>query len=138
MEYATQFSGVRLHDFKCVLPRAALVDDYIEPKLRRQIELFLKKIGLVRFVSAIFNAGFQLLFGSALQRAEHLHIFLFRWFDARQMMIIKTGFANSDYAPTLGQVAQWRDYVFRDFFGRGRVHSNYRVDIRILFGKIDS
>ena len=66
MKDAAQFSGVRLHDFERVVPRVALVDDHIEVKLDRQIELFLKKIDLFRFVSAIFNAGFQLLFSSAL------------------------------------------------------------------------
>ena len=113
------------------------MDDDIEAKLDRQIELLLKKIGLFRFVGAVFNAGFHLFFGSALQRIEHLHIFLFRCFDARQMMIIKTGLADPHDARTFRQLPQRRNDVFPGLFGIGRMNADYGVDARILLGKLD-
>src|SRR6266536_706410 len=137
MKDAAQFSGVRLHNLERVIPRVALVNDYVKLKLDRQIELFLKKIGLFRFVSAIFNARFQLFFSSALQRAKHLHIFLFRCFDARQMMIIKTGLADRYYARTLCQLSQRRDHVLPRLFDTGRMNADYGVDARIFLREID-
>ena len=112
------------------------MDDHIETKLNRQIELFLKKIGLFRFVGAIFNAGFQLFFSSTLQGAEHLHIFLFRCFDARQMVIIKTGLADRHDARAFRQLTQRRNDVLPGLCGIGRMNADYGVDARIFFGKL--
>src|SRR5882724_705871 len=62
MEDPAQFIRIRLHDLKRVIPSVALMNYDIEPKLDREIELLLEYYRLLGFVSAVFDAGVDLLF----------------------------------------------------------------------------
>src|SRR5450759_4232772 len=105
MKNAAQFFGIRSHHRERIVPRIALVNDNIEPKIDSEIELLLKETRLSRLVSAVLDARFDLLFGLALQRArENLHFLSLCRFHARQMMIIETCFAKRDDARTFRQL----------------------------------
>src|SRR5882724_2152120 len=106
MEDPAQFIRIRLHDLKRVIPSVALMNYDIEPKLDREIELLLEYYRLLGFVSAVFDAGVDLLFRFTLQCiGEHLHFFVLRRRLARQRMIIQTRFANRHHSRTLRQFA---------------------------------
>src|SRR5438270_12963611 len=124
MKHAPHLVSVRPHHLECVIPGVALMNYDIELELDREIELLLKQYRLLRFISAIFDAGVDLFFRLTLQRiGENLHFLVLRRRLARQRMIIQTRFANRYYARTFRQLAQWRDHVVSRFFGISRMNT---------------
>ena len=84
------------------------------------------------------NLRFDLFFGLALQNArEYLHLFPFRCFNARQTMIIQTGFTDGDDARILRQFAQGRYHIFFSLPGLSGVNPDHGVNVGILFRDLD-
>ncbi len=138
MKNAAEFISVRSHNFERVVPRVALMNDNIESELDREIELLFKETRLFRFVRAVVNLRFDFFFCLALQGArEYLHLFPFRCFNARQTMIIETGFTDGDDAWILRQFAQGRCHIFFGFPGISGMNADHGVNVGILFGDLD-
>src|SRR5207247_3293570 len=77
MEDTAQFSRVRFHDLKRVIPGVALMDNNVKPEFDGEIELLLKETCLSRLIGAILDARFDFFFSFALQGArENLHFVL--------------------------------------------------------------
>src|SRR5438552_9916316 len=110
----------------------------IELELDREIELLLKQYRLLRFISAVFDAGVDLFFRLTLQCiGEDLHFLVLRCRDTRQRMIIQTCLANRNHARTLRQLAQRRYDVVSGFLDIRWVNPDDREDIRISFRDLD-
>ena len=107
MKNPAQFPGIRPHDFQRIVPRVALMDNDIKPKLGRQFELLLKQTRLFGFISAVVDFGLDLLFRRRLKRLhENLSVLaLFRELQTRQRVIIQTRFADRDDPRILRQLA---------------------------------
>ena len=97
---------IRAQDFQRVLPRVALMNHDVEPKLDCQIELLLEQTRLFRFVRAVANLRFDFFIGLTSQSSHNLHLLFPGYFFTRQVMIIQAGLANSHDARVLRQFAQ--------------------------------
>ena len=117
----------------------ATINPTLKAMLDREIELLFKKAGLFRFVGAVMNTGFDLIFGRSLECfGKNLRLAFLRYLDARQTMVIQTSFTKRDHARTFRQFSQRRYHIFFGLLRVSGMNTDDREDIRVFFGKIDS
>ena len=114
------------------------MNDDIQAELRREIELLLKQTGLFRFVRAVVDIGFDFFFRETLERlGKNLRLAFLRYLNAREPMIIQTGFANRHDARTFCQFAQRRNHVLAGFLDVSWVNADDGEDVWIFLRQID-